>query len=206
MKCAVVSYENRDLPFKNDFRNNHKEYCMKHSYEYFCYDTYELSIPPYWLKPFIIREHLRDYDFVMWIDSDACFENMEIRIEDVANTEAVMIISADKPQHRIPAKINTGVFIVSKNSLSLLDAWIGLYDPSKWSKNGDVWKCSGLWAGPAYEQGALINLLDDKRFQSTIDIKPWHFMNNHPRSGHSGFVHHYCGAVGKRMLNIRVKK
>ena len=54
-KCAVVTYENRDLPFKEEFRKNQKEYCLKHSYDYLCYDTYALSIPPYWLKPFIVR-------------------------------------------------------------------------------------------------------------------------------------------------------
>lgn len=204
-KCAVVTYENRDLPFKEEFRKNQKEYCLKHSYDYLCYDTYALSIPPYWLKPFIVRNVLHDYDYVMWVDSDTQFENMDIRMENTVVPGAVMSISQDKPQHRIPAKINTGVFIVTKDSLPLLDAWIALYDPSKWTKNGESWKCSGTWAGPAYEQGALITLLDT-HVKTIIDIKPWHFMNNHPNSGHNGFVHHYCGAVGKRMLGIRVKK
>lgn len=201
-RCAVVTYENRDLPFKEEFRKNHKEYCLKHSYDYLCYDTYTLSVPPYWVKPFIVRDRLREYDCVMWIDSDACFENLDIRMEDTLVPGSVMSISGDKPQHRIPAKINTGVFVVSKDSLALLDAWIALYNPSTWTERDGLWKCSGKWAGIDYEQGALCTLLD----KSMIDIKPWYFMNNHPKSGHDGFVWHYCGAVGKRMLGIRIKK
>ncbi len=201
-KCVVVTYENRDLPFKEEFRKNQKEYCLKHSYDYICYDTYQLSIPPYWLKPFIVRDHLCDYDCVMWVDSDTCFENSNIRMEDIVIPGSVMTISADKPQHRIPSKINTGVFVVTKDSLALLDTWISLYDPSKWTKNGESWKCSGKWSGVDYEQGSLCTLLDTH----AIDIKPWHCMNNHPNSGHSGYVYHYCGAVGKRMLGIRIKK
>lgn len=202
MRCAVVTYENRDLPFKSEFRKTQKEYCLKHNYDYLCYDTYALSIPPYWLKPFIVRDCLREYDCVLWIDSDACFENSDIRVEDIVQGESVMTISADKPQHRIPAKINTGVFVVTKESIPLIHEWISLYTPSAWTERDGVWKCSGKWAGIDYEQGALCTLLDTYAF----DIKPWHFMNNHPGSGHDGYVYHYCGAVGKRMLGIRIKK
>lgn len=196
MRCAVVTYENRNLPFKEKFRKNQKDYCMKHGYEYICYDTYALSIPPYWLKPFIVRDHLRDFDCVLWIDSDARFENMDTRMEDVMTHGCIMTISADKPQHRFPAKINTGVFIVTKDSLHMIEEWITLYNPSAWTERNGTWKCSGKWSGTDYEQGALCTLLEKYPF----DIKPWHYMNNHPSSGHTGYVHHFCGAVGKGML------
>lgn len=197
MSTVVVTYENRHLPFKEKFRANHAEYCSVHQYAYIPYDTHTLdkTIPPYWLKVFIVRELLDVYDTVMWIDSDATFKSRE-SIRSKCPEGSIMSISADKPQHRIPGKINTGVFIVHKDTIPMMDAWIDLYDASYWYRRDDgSWQCSGKWAGTAYEQGALATMIDAR-----VQVYPWYVMNNHPKSGHDGFVNHFCGTVGKRML------
>ena len=201
MCTAVVTYENRTLPFKSEFRTNHANYCAFHQYTYISYDTHPLesTIPPYWLKIFIVRELLDAYDTVMWVDSDTRFESQYTSIDSMYPKGAMMSISADKPQHRIPSKINTGVFIVKKQSIPLMDTWLHTYRPSSWYRNDDgTWKCSGIWAGKEYEQGALLEIINE-----TVHIQPWYILNNHPLSGHMGYVQHFCGAIGKRMLKHR---
>lgn len=202
-RTCVVSYENRNLEYKERFRANHKDYCDAHGYDYVSLDThvYENIIPPYWLKVYIVYEYIQKYDVVMWMDSDTAFES-KTPIDELfrANESADLIISGDKPQHKKPARLNTGVFILSKSGIELLTTWLEMYPQHRWTFDGSRWKCGGKWSGADYEQGSLERMLGDERWRDRIALLPWHFMNNHPRSGHGGFVYHFCGAVGKKML------
>lgn len=202
---CVVTYENRNLEYKEKFRENHKKYCDARGYDYVRLDThvYENIIPPYWLKVYIVYEYIQKYDVVMWIDSDTVFESSNTPIEEFLCDSAYLTISQDKPQHKKPASLNTGVFILHKRGcgLKLLTSWLEMYPQHRWYLDGRTWRCKGKWSGPDYEQGALERLVDDERWGKYIRILPWHVMNNHPKSGHEGFVYHFCGAVGKKMLS-----
>jgi len=200
MTTCVVSFENRDLEYRDLFRKNHREFCERHGYAYVCLDTYSETIPPYWVKAFLVRDLLPSYDWVVWIDSDAVFESTAPLPLD----EATFFISGrDKPQHTMPAQINVGVFAVRRCpvGLTFMEMWVSLYNPSRWKlrRNG-TWKCLGKWAGDDYEQGSCISLLRDPMF-SSHKIHPWYVFNNHPGSGHVGIAYHFCGSVGKRMLS-----
>lgn len=200
MTTCVVSFENRDLGYRDLFRKNHREYCERHGYTYVCLDTYSETIPPYWVKAFLVRDLLPGYDWVVWIDSDAVFESTApLPLDD----GAFFISGGDKPQHRAPAQMNVGVFAVKRCpvGLTFMEMWVSLYNPSRWKRGRDgAWKCLGKWAGEDYEQGSCISLLRDPAF-SSHKIHPWHVFNNHPGSGHAGIAYHFCGGVGKRMLS-----
>lgn len=200
-RVCVVSYENRHLEYKERFRNNHKQYCDQHGYDYIALDShiYENIIPPYWLKVYIVYEYIKKYDVVMWMDSDTVFESHR-PVSDFLD-DRPLVISGDKPQHKKPARLNTGVFILKKNGFELLSTWLEMYPQNKWKFDGKRWTCRGFWSGPDYEQGSLERLLDDVRWEKHIHVLPWFVMNNHPRSKHGGFVYHFCGAVGKKMLS-----
>jgi len=199
MTTVVVSFENRDLKFKGAFRQNHQDYCDIHGYKYVALDSHhmETQLPPYWLKVFIVRELLMDTDndIIMWIDSDAKFESNHTSVSSMICENKSIALSKDKPIHKYPGKINTGVFIVNKNSIFLLDRWMNKYSPAKWTNNDGEWTCSGKWAGEDYEQGSLELLIDN-----SFLIHEWFVMNNHPNSGHRGFVQHFCGRAGKKLL------
>lgn len=197
MKIAVVTYENRPLSYLEKFRENHTKYCDLNGYEYFPMNNHilETTVPPWWLKVFIIKEYLQKFDIVMWIDSDAMFESLETKIESLFENNCSLVISHDKPHHRKPSKINTGVFASNRQGIPLINSWIERFKPNRWKVVNKQWICTGEWAGPDYEQGSLIAILD-----SSVEILPWYVLNNHPRSGKKGYVYHFCGSFGKKYL------
>lgn len=195
---CVVTYENRELNFKESFRRNHRAYCDKHGYEYKAYDAVEYNVPHYWTKVFLVKDLLEKYDYVMWIDSDAMFETEE----PIECGESFFVISKDKPQHRIPAPMNTGVFIVKNCTLGkqFMEEWGNSYNPKRWKKTPDnKWLCVGQWSGDDYEQGSCVMLLQKQCYKGHT-VVDWHVLNNHFYSGFKGRVMHFCGSFGKRMF------
>ena len=199
MTTCVVTFENRELPYKDCFRDNHSAFCERHGYTYIPSDSFDAKIPPYWAKVFIVAKYLKDYKWVVWIDSDAVFEKLEQPF--IFDSRSFFVIGGDKPQHRIPAPINAGFFAVQNNDIGnlFMVQWCRLYKPHRWQLKHGKWVCKGTWSGSDYEQGACIELLADSQFASHI-IHPWHEFNNHPGSGFNGTVYHFCGTVGKSML------
>lgn len=200
-KTCVVTYDDRNLEYKQAFRENHKKYCALHGYEYKAFDHVKYEVPPYWIKVYLVKDLLVSYEIVMWIDSDAMFESVE-----PIKCERFFKISKDKPQHRIPAPINTGVFIVKNNETGrkFMKKWKEMYNGEKWLKKGKEWICRGKWSGDDYEQGTCQTLLQEEEFAEHT-IEEWYVLNNHPYSGYNGQVNHFCGTFGKRMYNKAIR-
>jgi len=186
------------------FRKNHEEYCKKLNYDYVALDTHPLEkeIPPYWLKVFLVKEYLQKYDIVMWMDSDAEFYNTHIWI-DVCIGNNKFIISEDKPQHRFPALLNTGVFIVRKSGEYIIDDWIKCFELSKsrWNYVNNKWICLDTYSGTSYEQGALIQMYKSGKYE--IYKRPWKSLNNH-NTKMKGFVNHFCGSFGRKHIKYHL--
>lgn len=197
MKILVVTYENRDLPYKQRFRDNHSAYCKIQGYMYKSLDICSHNVPPYWAKVFIVADYIHQFDWVIWIDSDAEFATSD---PFPLESNVDFVISKDKPQHRIPAPINTGVFAIknSPSGLDFMESWKTMYNPTRWTFQRNTWVCNGKWSGEDYEQGSCWTLI--KRHVARVSVLPWYTLNNHAGSRHKGTVHHYCGSVGKRVL------
>ena len=100
---------------------NHLEYANKYGYSYLKqisnptdYKDYNLT----WIKINSIKNNLNTYDYVVWIDSDAIFKNMEIPLSDFIE-DGVDLIIPKMEEDRFTGKVWTSVstgFMIWKNS------------------------------------------------------------------------------------------
>tara|TARA_R110000772_G_scaffold20466_5_gene56936 strand:- start:94426 stop:95115 length:690 start_codon:yes stop_codon:yes gene_type:complete len=111
---------------------NHLKYSQKHNYSYLSqivdendYTDRHLT----WIKIDIIKKKLPFYDYIVWIDADAIFMDMDIKIENFLKDDPNLVLPKmviDKNTGNVWTSCSTG-FMVWKNcewSLNLLnDLW-----------------------------------------------------------------------------------
>ncbi|HVR96011.1 MAG TPA: putative nucleotide-diphospho-sugar transferase [Thermoanaerobaculia bacterium] len=106
-------------------------YCARHGYDHAEFrDLLDVEAAPTWNKPAVLSRLLRSgkgYDYVMWMDADAAFNNHDIALEEVLRLwpEHDFLISLDPP-NVFPREACAGVFIVKNTpwSLGFLDLWV----------------------------------------------------------------------------------
>ena len=131
-----------------------KVYCDKHGYDLiksskrfykprWTTDRGELPARnPHWERFPLILEHINNYDYVIWIDSDAYFYIDSTNILDIINENKNydIIFSADPS-----VAINTGIYIVknSQYSVKFLNKWH--YDEELYKNNSvPYWWDNGI--------------------------------------------------------------
>eukprot|EP01134_Creolimax_fragrantissima_P007190 CFRG7190T1 len=189
-KIAILTLNTPNIYEYSDLAEiNQKEYAKRHGYDFYVYRDSTLgwemekgswdSIVT-WNKVNAIPRHLQDHEWMMWIDSDAVFTNMNITLESIiekASDKEFLI--ADDPAGWM---LNTGVMF---------------FRNTEWTRN----MIQKWWTMPKHqhnmgaEQKQLIKLLDhhDK------ERKMWHLFpecefNCLPKNRFEGvFVVHYMG-------------
>lgn len=71
MGFAIVQYDDRDVEMFKPLILKNKEYCKTHNINYIFFRSGWEKYPPWWRKVFLVRELLKNYEAVMWVDSDA---------------------------------------------------------------------------------------------------------------------------------------
>ena len=139
-------------------------YCQKHGYDFFDEETdVDYSRPLAWSKINILRKHLLDYSYVLWIDGDTYIMNDNIElstiIEKYSNNKDITVAQDW-------TMINTGVMILKNTewTMKFLDL---IYDQVQFL-NHDNW-----------EQTAFINLLENNisDSQNHINVLPLNLQN-----------------------------
>lgn len=171
-------------------------YCNKWGYTYIDVQHPIDKIPPYWLKTHVLFTFLMkyDYDYIMYLDYDAIFNDFNTSIESFLNfigNDYDFYIGKDVNPTRY---INTGAYIVKNNDFTkkLISDWINMcfdentnFDENiimkghceKWKFTNEKWDCGGCeWAGISYEQGSLNTLVTDNL--SNIAVLPMNFITN----------------------------
>jgi hypothetical protein len=100
---------------------NHNEYANKHNYSYIKEVVDNDSYPgwhPTWIKIDVLRKYLPMFDYVVWIDADAVFKNLEITIESFLDDNVDLVLPKlefDRVGGQMWTHTTTG-FMVWKNS------------------------------------------------------------------------------------------
>ena len=128
IKIAVCMWYNDDIKdYANITYNINKEYCKKYNYDII--KSSEVKLPhrkPHWERLPLLLDTLNTnkYDYVMWIDADACFNfnsNKTIEKLIIENLNKDIIFSRDIPSIWKDEKdINSGVIIL-KNTKYVKD-------------------------------------------------------------------------------------
>ena len=158
----VITAEDRNSKFIEYHDINCEKYCKKNGYTYLRFDKCE-NVNVYWCKIHKVKEYLKDYDYVLWLDSDTVFtDNTPIDYYISLIGEPDIIISKDIGKDTHKNILNAGVFLI-KNTLigkNFIDDCLKEIDSKPWCIVNN--KLQGNWAGECYEQGVMNYLLKGK--------------------------------------------
>lgn len=109
-----------DCDYMQVSSKNHIDYCYNHNYTYICEIFTEsdyIGFHPTWIKIMALQKHIHNYDYVVWVDSDVIFTNMNTSIEDFISENLSLIIpkcEMDYTTNTVWTGITTG-FMICKN-------------------------------------------------------------------------------------------
>lgn len=136
-KLCVVMTATKNMEYQYKYTVDiNKRYCDKHGYDFF-FDTYDIADEAcHYLKKDLILKHLDNYDWVVYMDVDAWFNNFDKKIEDVIskglnlNASASLIVAKhskciSKTKTYDLDLVNAGVLVVknSKDGRQILEDW-----------------------------------------------------------------------------------
>lgn len=114
-----------------------------------------------WSKIPLIQKHLKDWDWIVWLDGDVLITNHECKIDHFIN-----LVSPDKFLFigRDFQGLNSGVFFI-KNC------------PSAHEFLSDVWNFQGFDRRLFHEQTAMDQLMARPKYADGVQIVPHQFIN-----------------------------
>ena len=149
-----------------------------------------------WSKPTLLRRHLPNYDYVLFIDSDAVFWDHDTRIEDMIQRHigkgVCVVIGEDCRDKNFcwdKQALNTGSMLVANNpqTIKILDHWI------KATEN----ECKDWKYAHTREQKCL-QILRDNTYGHQIKTIPYNEIN-----GHDGkWIRHYMGIPTPERIHL----
>lgn len=198
-KILVLQIETRDNILLSKACEHNRKYAEKMGYDYKLI-TKTPTRPPYWEKVFLINKYLRNYNAILWLDSDAVIYNTEIRVEDLLNQFEIndgILGCNDPPPWK--AQFMASVFIVTNTKMGrkIIHDWCNLFKPERWVRENNEWKCDNCpWAGDDYEQGCFNTQIIPKYNKTNIKLLPWYVFNSYLQNDvdkETSFTLHFTG-------------
>ena len=151
--------------------------------EYTCYIyrdivSNNLKEHPTWNKPIVLQNHIKEHEYVMWMDADAIFTNFDTRIEDIIEQQPTkdLLLCSDIGGW----KFNAGVQIWKNTdwSISILRTWLAC-EHIDHMKGGDQAQLIEITNGESEDRYHI--------FDETV-------FNTHPKKHQSGmYILHMMG-------------
>lgn len=138
-KILVFSAATKNLSYQYDLTNpNKKQYCDKFGYD-FIFEEIAESDRSFFYRYEAVRRYLKIYDYVMWMDVDAWFNDFSVSLEDLIKKYmksshlliARDICAQDNPKMWIDTYVNSGVFIMKSGDIAvkMLDTFDKMISP-----------------------------------------------------------------------------
>lgn len=127
MSICVATLLIGDLSYKKIAKENHQKYCDKYGYTYVCVEEKLNNFHPMWMKPDLILKCFNDgYDYVLWMDGDSFFINMDIKLEKFIEKDVDFVATGDCNDI-----VNTGHMFLKNSDWSrkFIADWIGFRKP-----------------------------------------------------------------------------
>jgi len=109
--CLVMAYDDGVRDSGDIASGINLRYCRRQRYDFRFYSKgFDTIRHPAWSKILFARETLKDYDWVLWMDSDAIVTDQDKRLDYYMTMGGVLTVGEDLPQWGL----NTGVFLLRK--------------------------------------------------------------------------------------------
>ena len=128
MKIAIIMHYDRQVAQFGDISSEiNKMYCLKHGYSFITSNeiTYK-NRPVVWERFPILLKHIKNFDYVVWIDADAFFYNCSPPLEEIINRyNKDILFSADVDRNLASDSVNAGFFILKNTTevINILNRW-----------------------------------------------------------------------------------
>lgn len=168
-------------------------YCRKHNYEFVVYNFRNLDRTPHWGRVLGIKEHLKRFDWLLYLDTDTLITNFSIRIENEISKKHNIIIGR-MPDFNTGAAthLSSSALLVRNNawSFAFLDRWYAkrqfINKPYHALRNKDFGATNGK-GGLYYEQSAFHWFYDNETdVRKNVLVREGKWFNarevNHERS------------------------
>ena len=196
MKICVVNLTTKDIA--EDVREsnlNKVEYCEKHSLHHRFYLGRASKRHAQWDKIQCLMQNLAEYDYVVWIDSDAVFNNFDTSlkrlIEENSEYDALFCSDVCYSEGQNHLLINSGVMIFKNTQWSfqfLSKVWHSAEDYTVENLNKHSYE------GFPHEQGKLCEILL-REDQDKFKIFQSEVFNQHPNyASDQTFIVHFMGS------------
>jgi len=196
MNIGNVSLATKEIEDMSIAILNKEYYCKKHNYTFVNFNERLSKRHAPWDKIQCILKVLNWFDYVIWMDADAVFNNTNICFENIINEhlDKDLLICKD-PCYDTNAPhcmINTGIMIFKNIPLMfqlLNDVWNSCQDYS--IDNLDKYSYEGY----PHEQGALVTQLKTDKYANCYYLYEQTKFNAHPNcSNNDTFIIHCMGS------------
>ena len=132
MKIAVLMwYDGEFESYGDNCYKINKVYCDKYGYDLIksserVYDSVSLPFrKAHWERYPLILKHIKNYDYVVWIDADAFFYNISPPIIDLINKYKKEILFSEDDNSLNPPAVNSGVLILKNTErvINIIEKW-----------------------------------------------------------------------------------
>jgi len=122
--CVVMAYNENYKKLGEYTSSVNQDYCRFRGYNFRLYtEGFDESRPASWSKLLFVKDALKNYEFVFWIDTDAVFTNKSLSIERFIQKGGNIFVG------REPYKFHFGIFLIRNSEWSfwLLDKIWSIY-------------------------------------------------------------------------------
>lgn len=161
---SKVSIDDAPVPATVDYTKlmeQNKKYAKRHGYAYKFVSKGYNKLPPYWRKVNLVKDLLKNYKGILWMDTDAVVFTPSKTLDSITNSSKMFFCSPDN-YGTSTEHFNAGVWII-KNTPEmhdLMEDWLQLYNTKDWLKNSyQKWHTTGKWSNTTYEQGSFIETI-----------------------------------------------
>ena len=193
MKIGVVSLATKEIEDMSIAILNKQAYCKKHNYTFINYKERLSKRHCPWDKIQCLLKTIHWFDYIVWIDADAVFQNHSITFESIIHEHPEKDVLICKDPCFLAGEhcyINTGVIIMKNTftSIQLLnDTW---YSRNEYVDTLDKYSYDGY----PHEQGAMAKMLKTK-YSDCFYLYEQTKFNTHPNSSDKDtFIIHYMGS------------
>lgn len=180
--AIVTLYTSEIAEYSIESEYSIRKYCERNNYTFYVYrDSLDKDSNPNWSKPKAILNHIKNHDFIVWIDSDTLIFNPSKKLEDILDkcSSTKQIIACEdigSNNKKLPkgSLFNSGVVIFKNHdyTYNILKKW---WD---FRREGDT---SSLYSSGG-DQEILINIIKKSDpFLHNLKIFPMNKFNTEPR-------------------------
>lgn len=181
MKIALLDAHNQDYKKIWEISREFKEqYCKIMNYDCLNFEFEKLpnDFFPTWGRIFALQQHLPNYDWILYLDTDVIITNYTVELSQFLNTNKNILLSRMPNREGVPTHLSTSAMLIRNCNwtFDFFDKWllqthfnIHPYFASK----ENVLKATMDYGGLFYEQSAMHYLFDtDEDVFNNVEVMP----------------------------------